>query len=82
MNEPTVNDIQERFKDIQNAICEFLVKKSNQNYKEDLWQYEKGKGGGITRVWNVDDDDQNVVIESGGVNYSGIEGDNLPEYDL
>lgn len=81
MSDPSINDIQDKFKEIQNAICEFLIKRSNQKYKEDLWNYEKGKGGGITRVWDVDNDDQDIVIESGGVNFSGIEGDNLPEYE-
>jgi coproporphyrinogen III oxidase len=44
-------------------------------YREDAWKYGKGEGGGITRVWEGEDDDP---IEKGGVNFSGISGADLP----
>ena len=77
--------IEEEFKRIQNEICEFLISNSGENYTEDLWNYDKGTGGGITRVWETksnEDGDLNVVIEKGGVNFSSIAGDTLPQAAL
>jgi coproporphyrinogen III oxidase len=67
------SEIQEAFKKVQDRICAFLNEHNGQPYQEDLWQYEKGSGGGRTRVWDGGD-----LIEKGGVNFSGIEGGSLP----
>ena len=56
------------FKKVQNEICTALSAETNQNYQEDIWTYDKGDGGGITRIFQGD------VIEKGGVNYSGLSG--------
>jgi len=70
------NTIKEGMLAIQDALCSFLVNKCNQNYNEDLWTYEKGEGGGRTRVW--EEQNENQVLEKGGVNFSAISGDLLP----
>jgi coproporphyrinogen III oxidase len=70
---PDSEKIQEGFKDVQNDICGFLNEHNDKSYEEDLWTYEKGNGGGITRVWADGD-----FIEKGGVNFSAIRGTSLP----
>lgn len=70
---PNAETVQQGFKNVQNDICEFLNEHNDKPYQEDLWEYEKGNGGGITRVW-VDGD----LIEKGGVNFSAIRGTSLP----
>jgi len=74
--EPSIEDIQEGFKKIQNSICNFLIQETNEHYQEDVWAYHKGEGGGITRVW--EGDAEKSILEKAGVNYSGISGQNLP----
>jgi len=74
-----VKAIEEGFKDIQNHICKFFVDVTEQNYLEDIWDYEKGSGGGITRIWEGKEGD---VLEKAGVNYSGIIGPALPQSAL
>ena len=64
---PESDAIQEGFKDVQNDICAFLNEHNSKSYQEDCWEYEKGNGGGITRVWADGD-----LIEKGGVNFSAI----------
>ena len=71
---PDANAIQEGFKDVQNDICSFLNEHNSKSYQEDCWKYEKGNGGGITRVWADGD-----LIEKGGVNFSAIRGTSLPQ---
>jgi coproporphyrinogen III oxidase len=66
--------IQQGFKNVQNDICEFLNENNDKSNEEDLWQYKKGNGGGITRVWFGGD-----LIEKGGVNFSAIRGTSLPQ---
>ncbi len=60
--------VQEKFKEIQDSICSALSAESGQEYKEDNWDYESGKGGGITRIFTGD------IIEKGGVNFSALTG--------
>jgi hypothetical protein len=42
MANPTVQDIESSFQQIQNHICDFLANVTNQQYREDKWQYDKG----------------------------------------
>jgi len=70
------NTIKEGMMSVQDTLCTFFVKHSNQAYLEDNWTYEKGEGGGRTRVW--EEVNENQLIEKGGVNYSAISGDQLP----
>jgi coproporphyrinogen III oxidase len=78
----TVADVEEGMKKIQDHICSFLVKITGQQFREDRWNFEKGKGGGISRIWEGPFDDnasiQPFVLEKGGVNFSGIQGTDLP----
>lgn len=71
---PDSTEIQDGFKDVQNDICALLNEHNSAAYHEDCWKYEKGKGGGITRVWAEGD-----LIEKGGVNFSAIRGTSLPQ---
>ena len=41
---------------------------SNQDFNEDIWEYDSGKGGGITRIF------ANGDIEKAGVNFSSLSG--------
>ncbi len=70
---PDVTEIQDAFKHVQNVICDFLTEEDGVKYHEDRWDYHKGTGGGITRVWEGAN-----LLEKGGVNFSGIRGDSLP----
>src|SRR3990167_2464273 len=70
----TVEEIIDTYKQVQDAICNFLVETTGQQFLEDPWEYNKGTGGGRTRVWEY----QSGVIEKGGVNFSAIYGDQLP----
>ncbi|GMW00147.1 MAG: coproporphyrinogen oxidase [Candidatus Hydrogenedentota bacterium] len=69
----TAEVIQARFRAIHAAICDFLVASGGVAFREDQWHYEKGSGGGVTRVW-----EGNGLIEKGGVNFSAIRGLALP----
>jgi coproporphyrinogen III oxidase len=78
MSELGASQIEDGMKEIQTHISSWLVKAADgQAFLEDPWDYHKGQGGGITRVWEGDD---KSVIEKGGVNFSGIRGDQLPAY--
>jgi coproporphyrinogen III oxidase len=68
--------IEEEFKAIQEKICEFLIQTTGQHYQEDIWDYEKGTGGGRSRIWEGGTQD---VLEKAGVNWSGIYGPEMPE---
>lgn len=73
---PNAETIQQGFKNVQDDICEFLNEHNGRSYAEDLWEYEKGNGGGRTRVWEGQPGD---LIEKGGVNFSAIRGSSLPQ---
>jgi coproporphyrinogen III oxidase len=84
-NSISVDEIEAEFRKVQDVICEFLQRESGQAYQEDRWNYEKGKGGGITRVWEENllfqspPDAKLPLLEKGGVNFSGIEGASMPD---
>lgn len=67
------NDIQAGFRQVQDKICDFLSEADGVRYTEDRWDYHKGGGGGVTRVW-----EHARLLEKGGVNFSGIQGESLP----
>ncbi|MFZ9035638.1 MAG: oxygen-dependent coproporphyrinogen oxidase [Francisellaceae bacterium] len=58
---------------LQDRICESLAAVDGKVFHEDNWCYEKGVGGGRTRVLEGGD-----VIEKGGVNFSHVKGEQLP----
>ncbi|RMF12021.1 MAG: oxygen-dependent coproporphyrinogen oxidase [Candidatus Dadabacteria bacterium] len=61
------------FRRVQDDICDRLAAIDGQAFREDQWTYERGKGGGRTRVL-----EDGGVFEKGGVNYSALAGDELP----
>ena len=73
----TTDDIQ-RVKNyllsLQDDICTKLEKIDGTHFQEDNWRYQNGQGGGRTRVL-----ENGNVIEKGGVNFSHIEGSELPK---
>lgn len=66
-------EIEDRFKSIQDNICQQLEAYDGQGrFKQDMWQREEG-GGGRTRIIS-----NGRVIEKGGVNFSAVFGP-MPE---
>jgi coproporphyrinogen III oxidase len=63
----------ERFKSVQDGICDFLVIENGQGFHEDRWDYGSGRGGGRSRVFTG-----GTLLEKGGVNFSALEGASLP----
>jgi len=62
------------FQEVQDHICTFMAEADGNPYREDNWDYHKGNGGGRTRIW-----EESTLLEKGGVNYSSIRGESLPE---
>jgi len=60
--------ISNSFRSIQDKISSSLSSISNQDFNEDNWEYDSGKGGGITRIFSNGD------IEKAGVNFSSLSG--------
>jgi coproporphyrinogen III oxidase len=59
--------------DLQNRICRAMEQEDGEAlFKEDKWEHKEG-GGGLTRVL-----EGGKVIEKGGVNFSHVEGKELP----
>ncbi len=67
------NAVETKFREIQDRIASFLVEADGAPFREDRWTYDKGTGGGVTRIW-----EGGPLIEKGGVNFSAIHGDSLP----
>jgi coproporphyrinogen III oxidase len=67
------DDIERAFRHVHDHISAFLADQDGQPYREDVWDYDRGSGGGITRVW-----EHATLIEKGGVNFSAIRGASLP----
>lgn len=60
--------------DLQNRICQILEQEDGlAKFAEETWQHHSG-GGGISRVI-----ENGAVIEKGGVNFSHVEGCELPK---
>lgn len=69
-----IQQIKDYLLDLQARICHFIqLEDAKAFFKEDTWQYAHG-GGGLTKVMT----DGNV-IEKGGVNFSHVYGQRLPE---
>ena len=69
--------VRDEFKKIQNEISDAVQSWGEVEFLQDLWTYEKGDGGGDTRVW-----EQAHLLEKGGVNFSAICGAQLPAVAL
>jgi coproporphyrinogen III oxidase len=70
---PQWEQITAAFRQVQDELCQALVEAGADTWREDLWDYEKGEGGGRTRVWEFD-----PLLDKGGVNFSALEGSELP----
>ncbi len=69
-----IKAVQEYLLALQEDICQQLsVEDGSKEFIVDQWDRENIVGGGITRVM-----EDGAVIEKGGVNYSYVEGTNLP----
>lgn len=76
MSDAEFEEIAQRLQGIQDRICGLLEEKCGERFHEDAWTYERGNGGGRTRVWENDRADSR--LEKAGVNFSRIEGTDLP----
>ena len=68
MKKNNFNKISTSFQEVQNNICGWLEESTKEKYKEDLWDYERGNGGGRTRIFCGN------IIEKGGVSFSSLSG--------
>jgi coproporphyrinogen III oxidase len=60
------------FKNLQNSLCaEIEALDPEGSFREDSWNYEVG--GGLSRIF-----EEGKVFEKAGINFSDIEGKNLP----
>ena len=74
MPSPFARDVAARMQGLQDRITTGLeTLAGGGRFHEDRWDYARGKGGGRTRVIEGD-----AVFEKGGVNWSAIEGAELP----
>ncbi|MRX27836.1 oxygen-dependent coproporphyrinogen oxidase [Kangiella sp. HZ709] len=70
----SIEKVQQYLLSLQDNICvQLAAEDGSKDFIVDQWNREKIVGGGITRVMENGD-----VIEKGGVNYSYVEGTNLP----
>ncbi len=72
--EKMVDQIKHYFLNLQSQICDQLAQIDGYELIKDHWEYSNGKGGGLTRVL-----ENGNVFEKAGVNFSHIQGDELPE---
>lgn len=71
---PDRETVTEAFRALQDRICHGLeLLDGRERFREDLWHYERGEGGGRTRVLS-----QGGLFEQGGVNFSALSGTELP----
>ncbi len=69
-----IEAVQKYLLSLQKDICSQLAEEDgSKDFIIDKWDREKIVGGGVTRVM-----EDGAVIEKGGVNYSYVEGTNLP----
>lgn len=69
-----IKDITDYLSCLQNNICHALEQEDgSQQFWEDNWKHENGKGGGRTRILMNGD-----VFEQAGVNFSHVSGGGLP----
>jgi len=72
-SEQQIAEVSSYLKELQDSICAGLSQIDGNEFVEDIWQHENGRGGGRTRVLVGGD-----VIEKGGVNFSHVIGESLP----
>lgn len=73
MQQISIEKVQQYLLQLQKNICQQLAEEDGEkDFIVDEWQRPQG-GGGLTRVM-----ENGGVIEKGGVNYSYVEGTNMP----
>ncbi|ACV28019.1 oxygen-dependent coproporphyrinogen oxidase [Kangiella koreensis] len=73
MQNINIEDVQHYLLELQRDICQQLAEEDGEkDFIVDEWQRAQG-GGGLTRVM-----ENGGIIEKGGVNYSYVEGTNMP----
>lgn len=73
MQQISIEKVQQYLLQLQKNICQQLAEEDGEkDFIVDEWQRPQG-GGGLTRVM-----ENSGVIEKGGVNYSYVEGTNMP----
>lgn len=73
MQNINIEEVQKYLLDLQKDICQQLAEEDGEkDFIVDEWQRPQG-GGGLTRVM-----ENGAIIEKGGVNYSYVEGTNMP----
>ena len=74
MSTPDIAAVKAYLLDLQDRMCAGLAdEEPTEAFQEDLWQYERGTGGGRTRVLAG-----GTVFEQAGVNFSHVMGKTLP----
>ena len=72
MDNIKIDEVSSYFKTLQNSICEEIKAIDPEgSFREDNWNYRVG--GGLSRI-----SEKGKVFEKAGVNFSDIEGKNLP----
>lgn len=73
MQNINIEEVQQYLLSLQKDICQQLAEEDGEkDFIVDEWQRPQG-GGGLTRVM-----ENGAIIEKGGVNYSYVEGTNMP----
>ncbi|AUD79980.1 oxygen-dependent coproporphyrinogen oxidase [Kangiella profundi] len=73
MQNINIEEVQQYLLGLQKNICQQLAEEDGEkDFIVDEWQRPQG-GGGLTRVM-----ENGAIIEKGGVNYSYVEGTNMP----
>lgn len=78
IGEATIAAIESQFKSLQDEICDFLSRSGRQAYQESFYAFEKGSGGGRTRVFAAAPGGA-ALYEKGACNFSGIGGPAMPK---
>ena len=75
MNLPDIAPVKNYLLELQDRICHVLEteESAGTGFREDLWNYAKGPGGGKTRVLA-----DGQTFEQAGVNFSHVTGTQLP----
>lgn len=69
-----IDQVKQYLLNLQNLLCQKFEEEENQAaFSEDVWEYENGGGGGLTRILA-----NGNVIEKAGVNFSHVSGKALP----
>lgn len=69
-----ISEVKSYLMQLQDRICDGFSAIDRQGFQEETWDYPQGNGGGRSRVMAG-----GSVFERGGVNFSHVEGNQLPQ---